>query len=159
MITIFWTCNNSDTSGTMNQIDDVSDYWSLLSSMDRHNENQTNVGQWYRFHGFRRPFWVTSSDPQGFVWNQWIPEKYGNKGAFPVSKWPVECRNYGICWYKDAHPWYKGSWGQHGARLGPTGPRWAPCWPLQLCYLGWWGHVVYTGLVPKRLNIFFSVEE
>ena len=23
-----------------------------------------------------------------------------------------------------------------GAHLGPTGPRWAPCWPHELCYLG-----------------------
>ena len=28
------------------------------------------------------------------------------------------------------------SWGQHGAHLGPTGPRCAPCWPHELCYLG-----------------------
>ena len=27
-------------------------------------------------------------------------------------------------------------WGQHGAHLGPTGPRWAPCWHYDLCYLG-----------------------
>ena len=26
------------------------------------------------------------------------------------------------------------SWGQHGAHLGPVGPRWAPCWPHELCY-------------------------
>ena len=26
--------------------------------------------------------------------------------------------------------------GQHGANLGPTGPRWAPCWPHEPCYLG-----------------------
>ena len=31
---------------------------------------------------------------------------------------------------------YGHSWGQHGAQLGPTGPRWAPCWPRELCYLG-----------------------
>ena len=24
----------------------------------------------------------------------------------------------------------------HGAHLGPTGPRWAPCWPNESCYLG-----------------------
>ena len=24
----------------------------------------------------------------------------------------------------------------HGAHLGPTGPRWAPCWPHEPCYLG-----------------------
>ena len=27
------------------------------------------------------------------------------------------------------HPWEQGSRGQHGTHLGPTGPRWAPCWP------------------------------
>ena len=26
--------------------------------------------------------------------------------------------------------------GQHGAQLGPTGPKWAPCWPHETCYLG-----------------------
>ena len=31
---------------------------------------------------------------------------------------------------------------QHGAHLGPTGPRWAPCWPHELCYLGW--HSVHS---------------
>ena len=25
---------------------------------------------------------------------------------------------------------------KHGAQLGPTGPRWAPCWPRERCYLG-----------------------
>ena len=25
--------------------------------------------------------------------------------------------------------------GQHGAHLGPTGPKWAPCWPHELCFL------------------------
>ena len=24
----------------------------------------------------------------------------------------------------------------HGARLGPVGPRWAPCWPHEPCYQG-----------------------
>ena len=28
------------------------------------------------------------------------------------------------------------SWGQHGAHLGPTGPRWAPCWSHELCNQG-----------------------
>ena len=27
--------------------------------------------------------------------------------------------------------------GQHGAHLGLIGPRWAPCWPNELCYLGY----------------------
>ena len=29
-----------------------------------------------------------------------------------------------------------GSWGQHGTHMGPAGPRWAPCRPHELCYLG-----------------------
>ena len=33
-------------------------------------------------------------------------------------------------------PWWQASWDQHGAHLGPTGPRWAPCWPHASCYLG-----------------------
>ena len=28
------------------------------------------------------------------------------------------------------------SWGQYGVHLGPTGPRWAPFCPHELCYLG-----------------------
>ena len=34
-------------------------------------------------------------------------------------------------------------WGQHGVHLGPTGPRWAPCWPHELCYL-WLSTYVMT---------------
>ena len=30
-------------------------------------------------------------------------------------------------------PRQQGSWGQHGAHLGPVGPRWAPCWPHERC--------------------------
>ena len=29
------------------------------------------------------------------------------------------------------------TWGPYGAHLGPTGPRWAPCWPHELWYLGY----------------------
>ena len=34
------------------------------------------------------------------------------------------------------YPRKQGSWGLHGAHLGPTGPRWAPCWPHEPCYQG-----------------------
>ena len=36
-------------------------------------------------------------------------------------------------------PRLQGSWGQHGAHLGPVGPRWAPCWPHEPCYQGYQG--------------------
>ena len=28
------------------------------------------------------------------------------------------------------------TWGQHGANLGTTEPRWAPCWPHEPCNPG-----------------------
>ena len=31
--------------------------------------------------------------------------------------------------------------GQHGAHLGPVGPRWAPCWPHETCYQGVYNNV------------------
>ena len=34
-------------------------------------------------------------------------------------------------------PRSQSSWGQHGAHLGPVGPRWAPCWPHEPCYQGY----------------------
>ena len=33
-------------------------------------------------------------------------------------------------------PREQSSWGQHGAHLGPVGPRWAPCQPHEPCYQG-----------------------
>ena len=34
------------------------------------------------------------------------------------------------------YPRKQSSWGQHGAQLGPVGPRWATCWPHEPCYQG-----------------------
>ena len=39
-------------------------------------------------------------------------------------------------WLSQCYPWQQGSWGQHGAHLGPVIPRWAPCRPHEPCYLG-----------------------
>ena len=47
--------------------------------------------------------------------------------------------------YDKRYPWWQGSWGQHGAHLGPTGPSWAPCWPHELCYLGCCARRRYQG--------------
>ena len=35
-----------------------------------------------------------------------------------------------------SYPRELSSWGQHGAHLGPVGPRWAQCWPHEPCYQG-----------------------
>ena len=39
-------------------------------------------------------------------------------------------------WCSASLPRYQSSWGQHGAHLGPVGPRWAPFWPHESCYQG-----------------------
>ena len=35
------------------------------------------------------------------------------------------------------HPRKQSLQGQHGAHLGPLSPRWAPCWPHESCYQGY----------------------
>ena len=45
-------------------------------------------------------------------------------------------------------PWTQSSWSQHGAHLGPVGPRLAPCWPHEPCYQGY-----YRSLPVSRLCI------
>ena len=47
--------------------------------------------------------------------------------------------------------------GKHGAHLGPIGPRWAPCWPHETCYLGyslWACGIIYT---PRNHSTIGSV--
>ena len=52
-----------------------------------------------------------------------------------------------ISWFQD-HPKQQSSWGQHGAHLGPVGPRWAPCWPHEPCYRG---YLIFMMGLPKLL--------
>ena len=40
------------------------------------------------------------------------------------------------CQSTHKRPRWQSSWGQHGAHLGPVGPRWAPCWSHKPCYQG-----------------------
>ena len=46
-------------------------------------------------------------------------------------------------------PRKQSSWGQHGAHLGPVGPRWAPCWPHAPCYQG---HLSIAGPIPEIMS-------
>ena len=43
-------------------------------------------------------------------------------------------------WFRIKIPDRKGSWGQHGAHLGPVVPMWAPCWPHEPCYQVFYMH-------------------
>ena len=53
------------------------------------------------------------------------------------------------------------SMGQHGAHLGPPGPRWAPCWPNELCYLGCRTMSVYSFApihITQEMAIFIVLQ-
>ena len=41
------------------------------------------------------------------------------------------------------------------AHLGPTGPRWAPCWPHDLCYLGCYCQIYLTLKCIYELSVLF----
>ena len=47
--------------------------------------------------------------------------------------------------------------GQHGAHLGPTGPRWAPCWPHELCYLGHSGTAQRCSFTLNNCEFVYAV--
>ena len=73
-----------------------------------------------------------------WVWWRFIHERTD------IRMW-LQLRSY-VCIYaavcepgiqfKIRVPWDQGSWGQHVAHLGPTGPREAPCWPPSFCHMG-----------------------
>ena len=54
-------------------------------------------------------------------------------------------------------PWYQNSWGQYGAHLGTIRPRWAQCWPHELCYLGCWpGQTVERTAHTQQASCLYS---
>ena len=77
------------------------------------------VGQWYipRFPSHRAIHWLLDSHHKRPIMRQTAP----SHGAIMSQKY-IPCK--------------QGTWGQHGAHLAPVGPRWAPCWSHELCYLG-----------------------
>ena len=67
-------------------------------------------------------------------------------------------------------PRWQTSWGQHGAHLGPIGPRWAPCWPqepyyqettmkgtLQWIYTRFSTEYLYHGFARSTLSLSFKI--
>ena len=48
--------------------------------------------------------------------------------------------------------------GQNGTHPGPTGPRWAPCWPHELCYLGKFLSYSHHSTYMKITKISYAVQ-
>ena len=81
------------------------------------------------------------------MWNAWCVADTG-KSAFTIvevilqttSLTPLIARFMGSTW----------------AHLGPTGPRWAPCWSRELCYLGHWGRGKMSTILQTTFPDAFS---
>ena len=46
----------------------------------------------------------------------------------------IKARSASLAFVRRIHR--RSTWDQHGAYLGPVGPRWAPWWPHEPCYQG-----------------------
>ena len=57
-----------------------------------------------------------------------------------VQEWMSKCRLR----FAGRVPDRKGHGAKNGVHLGPKGPRWAPCWPHELCYLGYANSLSFT---------------
>ena len=98
----------------------------------------------------KQPWWIWINTSCEFIMNDCITTTKQSTTkpcayflGYIVLHWPwsnrvpapqlVKClRNIRIKYH-----WEQGSWGQHGAHLGPKGPSWAACWPHEPCYLGY----------------------
>ena len=77
-----------------------------------------------------------------------------SSNAFTRGLWGcIFIRNQMMVPHLSCIHWYQGLWGQHGAHLGPTGPRLAPCWPHEFCYLGS-HHLITTKRKPQDENLW-----
>ena len=78
--------------------------------------------------------WKLSS--RGTIFDAIFMEKL----MFPFTIYPsnggLYCQLCSNCEDRVCGIW-QGSWGQHGAHLGPVGPRWAPYRPHEPCYQGY----------------------
>ena len=54
-------------------------------------------------------------------------------------------------------PRWQSSWGQHGAHLGPVGPRWAPCWPHEPSNQGMYSQRLVCALRGIQSSLINSV--
>ena len=56
-------------------------------------------------------------------------------------------------------PKWQGSCSQHGAHLGPTGPRWTPCWPHEPCCLGCFSNWSSISIFKFKVRDNFYITE
>ena len=74
------------------------------------------------------------------------------------------CPRFLPCCVSIWFPRQQSSWGQHGAHLGPVA-TWAPCWPHEACYQGWYRHILLmffrfaSPTLPKGNPMIIRVQE
>ena len=111
-----------------------------------------------RGHGLLLPPYIDFYHINHLPWASFItkPPSCPNSGAGLANLYEIN-RTGMIYGAQNTHcvllpPYGVGDLGQyypdskvHGAYMGPTGPRWAPCWPYDPCYLG----SFVMGLLPE----------
>ena len=65
-----------------------------------------------------------------------MPDTYERHSRHATRPWAAD-RNLYFAVVRILISQRASSWGQHGAHLGPVGPRWTPCWIHEPCYLRW----------------------
>ena len=83
-----------------------------------------------------------------------VKDKMASRPSYLEHGNPHTCERRSLYWGPDPTRLYFINWDSYGSNIpdskahganmgpiwGPTGPRWAPCWPHELCYLGCFHH-------------------
>ena len=107
--------------------------------MDKLTDRQTRQVD---YHFILHPDWYFTSTTRSLEAGYWIlatalllPAICG--GGEPAILQSRQTRLLSVSYQVDrVLPRQQGSWGQHGAHLGPVSPRWASCWSHEPCYQG-----------------------
>ena len=75
-----------------------------------------------------------------------------------LSKWKAKVVTMKHCHHRllmAELPWEQGSWGQHGAHLGPTGPRWPQVGPMNFAI---WVDIVISIATNNGKNVTLTFQ-
>ena len=103
----------------------------LASVMRIGNTYLTGIGS--RCFELKKSHWATAT------LNNWKLKNFNRSHRNYTNGrlvWNVGIVHWCKCFYSLCYSLRLPESNEHGAHLGPTGPRWAPCWPHEPCYLG-----------------------
>ena len=90
------------------------------------------------------------SSPKNWRWWKSIETNKFSLTTLHLNRFPLTRQPF---WSRQGSPRKQSSWGQHGAHLGPVGPRLAPCWPHEHCYQGSQHQVELCNAASRHLHL------